>query len=199
MEEEYDIRDLLGSGTCGEVRRAIHRHTGEQLAVKIITLGGRNRANAFNEASAAFEAEASILQSLNHPYVVKLVDVFVSPGEAVFLVMELLHGGDLFDRIVQKGKYTEDESRRVIRRLLNALFYLYEVKNVVHRDLKPENILRVSRDSDIDVKLTDFGLAKSVTEDGLKTFCGTPQYFAPEVLRRRHTVAGSVSIKIVNA
>lgn len=190
VEEEYDIRDLLGSGTCGEVRRAIHRHTGEQLAVKVISLGGRNRANAFNEASAAFEAEASTLQGLDHPYVVKLVDVFVSPGQAVYLVMELLHGGDLFDRIVQKGKYTEDESRRVMRRLLNAIFYLHEIKNVVHRDLKPENILCSNRESDIDVKLTDFGLAKSVTEDGLKTFCGTPQYFAPEVLRRRHTVAG---------
>ena len=190
VEQEYDIRDVLGSGTCGEVRRAIHRQTGEQRAVKIIPLGGRNRVNAFQEASAAFEAEASILQALDHPYIVKLVDVFVSPGHAVYLVMELLHGGDCFDRIVQKGKYTEDESRRVMRRLLNAIFYLHEIKNVVHRDLKPENILLVNREDDIHVKLTDFGLAKSVTEDGLKTFCGTPQYFAPEVLRRRHTIAG---------
>jgi phosphorylase kinase gamma subunit/serine/threonine-protein kinase Chk2/calcium/calmodulin-dependent protein kinase I len=190
VEEEYDIRDVLGSGTCGEVRRAIHRHTGEQLAVKVIALGGRNRANRFEEASAAFEAEASILQALDHPYVVKLVDVFVSPGVAVYLVMELLHGGDLFDRIVKKGNYSEVESRRVMRRLLNAIFYLHEIKNVVHRDLKPENILMVNCENDVNVKLTDFGLAKSVTDDGLKTFCGTPQYFAPEVLRRRHTVAG---------
>ena len=188
VEQEYDIRDVLGSGTCGEVRRAIHRRTGEQWAVKIIPLGGRNR--AFNEASTAFQAEASILQALDHPYVVKLVDVFVSPGQAVYLVMELLHGGDLFDRIIQRGRFTEDSSRRVMRRLLNAMFYLHEIKNVVHRDLKPENILCVTRDNDVDVKLTDFGLAKNVTEDGLKTFCGTPQYFAPEVLRRRHTIAG---------
>ncbi len=188
VEQEYDIRDVLGSGTCGEVRRAIHRRTGEQRAVKIIPLGGRNR--AFYEASTAFQAEASILQALDHPYVVKLVDVFVSPGHAVYLVMELLHGGDLFDRIIQRGRFTEDSSRRVMRRLLNAMFYLHEIKNVVHRDLKPENILCVTRDNDVDVKLTDFGLAKNVTEDGLKTFCGTPQYFAPEVLRRRHTIAG---------
>lgn len=187
VEEEYDIRDVLGSGTCGEVRRAIHRQTGEQLAVKVIALGGRNRANRFDET---LEAEASILQALDHPYVVKLRDVFVSPGVAVYLVMELLHGGDLFDRIVQKGHYSEKESRRVMRRLFNAIYYLHEIKNVVHRDLKPENILLVSRENDIDVKLTDFGLAKLVTDDGLKTFCGTPQYFAPEVLRRRHTVAG---------
>lgn len=73
--------------------------------------------------------------------------------------MELLHGGDLFDRIVQKGHYAEDDARRVMRRLLNALFYLHERQNVVHRDLKPENILLTSPHDDVSVKLTDFGLA----------------------------------------
>ena len=191
VETFYDIRDVLGSGTVGEVRRAIHRQSGEEFAVKIIVLGGRNRGVKLNdEASTTLEAEASILQAVNHPYVVKLCDIFVAPGVAIYLVMELLQGGDLFDRIVQKGSYTEVESRRVMRRLLNAVYYLHDVQNVVHRDLKPENILVVNRQSDIEIKLTDFGLAKSITEDGLKTFCGTPQYFAPEVLRRRHTVAG---------
>jgi len=190
IEEEYDIRDLLGSGTVGEVRRAIHRQTGQERAVKVIALGGRNRATNFLEANATFEAEAAILQGLEHPYVVKLIDVYVSPA-AVYLVMELLHGGDLFDRIIQKGKYSELQGRRIMRRLLAAVYYLHEERNIVHRDLKPENILCVDHESDVDVKITDFGLAKAVNgEDGLKTFCGTPQYFAPEVLRRRHTVAG---------
>ena len=191
VEQFYDIREVLGNGTVGEVRRAIHRRTGEECAVKIISLGGRNRGVKLSkEASATLEAEASILQALDHPYIVKLHDVYVAPGVAIYLVMELLHGGDLFDRIVQKGNYSESEARKVMRRLLNAVYYLHEEQNVVHRDLKPENILVVNRQSDIEIKLTDFGLAKSVTEDGLKTFCGTPQYFAPEVLRRRHTVAG---------
>jgi len=191
VEQFYDIRDILGAGTVGEVRRAIHRRTGEERAVKVISLVGRNRGvRLTDEASATLEAEASILQALDHPYIVKLHDVFVAPGVAIYLVMELLHGGDLFDRIVEKGKYTELESRKVMRRLLSAVYYLHEEQNVVHRDLKPENILVVNRQSDIDIKLTDFGLAKSMTEDGLKTFCGTPQYFAPEVLRRQNTVAG---------
>jgi serine/threonine protein kinase len=192
IEEDYDIRDLLGSGTVGEVRRAIHRQTGEERAVKIIAVGGRNRANTFLEADASstFQAEAAILQGMEHPYVVKLIDVYVSP-RAVYLIMELLHGGDLFDRIVEKGRYSEVQGRRIMRRLLSAVCYLHEERNIVHRDLKPENILCVSHDNDIEVKLTDFGLAKAINgEDGLKTFCGTPQYFAPEVLRRRHTVAG---------
>jgi len=189
IEEIYDLRDEIGSGTRGKVRRAIHRQTGQVVAIKIIPFGKlRNR----NQRSSpqSIEAEALILQSLNHPYIVPLFDFFINSGTAVYLVMELSQGGDLFDRIIQKGKYNEVESRRVMRRLLAALHYLHQDRGIVHRDLKPENILCASSTDDITVKLTDFDLAKSITDDGLKTFCGTPQYFAPEVLRRRHSIAG---------
>ena len=198
IEQEYDLREVLGSGTCGQVRRAIHRSSGVAVAVKIIAIGnsGGNRSFGMSKKEEGMidptiRAEASILQELNHPYIVKLLDVFIHPGQAVYLVMELLHGGDLFDRIVKKGRYSEVESRRVMRRMLAAVHYLHQERDIVHRDLKPENLLCVSGSDDVTVKLTDFGLAKSITEDGLKTFCGTPLYFAPEVLRRRHTVAGS--------
>lgn len=198
IEHEFDLRDEIGSGTCGQVRRAIHRKTGEMVAVKIISMGGsggiyRTLSKVSKEGilDPNIQAEVSILQSLDHPYIVKLLDVFVRPGKAVYLVMELLQGGDLFDRIVRKGRYSELESRRVMRRMLAALHYLHQQRDIVHRDLKPENILCVSKSDDITVKLTDFGLAKSITEDGLKTFCGTPQYFAPEVLSRRTSVAGT--------
>lgn len=187
IEAFYDMREVLGDGTSGQVRRAIHRQTGEAFAVKIIAL----RRNRQFVDSTQMEQEASILRSLDHPYIVKLVDVFVNPGIAMYLVMELLHGGDLFDRIMAKDHFTEVESRRVMRRLLAAVHHLHEQRNIVHRDLKPENILCVHRDNSIEVKLTDFGLAKAIDEDdGLKTFCGTPQYFAPEVLQRQNTVKG---------
>jgi serine/threonine protein kinase len=187
LEDDYEVRDLLGQGTAGDVRRAIHRRTGEERAVKIIPIERRQfqRGNATN-----VQQEALILQSLQHVYVVKLYEVYITDS-MVHLVMELLPGGDLFDRILDKGRYTEVESRRVMRRLLSAVYYLHKVRKVVHRDLKPENILLATRESDIDVKLTDFGLAKAINGDGLKTFCGTPQYFAPEVLQRRHTVRGA--------
>ncbi|KAK1735644.1 FHA domain-containing CAMK family serine/threonine-protein kinase [Skeletonema marinoi] len=193
VEDEYDLRDLLGTGTCGEVRRAIHRRTGDERAVKIISITERGMAGAnffSKEKLSAIQAEAEILRSLDHPYVVKLFDVFVAPGKAIYLVMELIRGGDLFDRIVERERYTEVHARRLFRRILSAVHYLHEQRGVVHRDLKPENILVVDRRSDVDIKLTDFGLAKNL-EDGLKTFCGTPQYFAPEVLRRRNTVMGN--------
>lgn len=220
IEEEYDLRDVLGTGTCGEVRRAIHRRTGEERAVKIISIDGRRGVPGMSsEKLMAMQAEAEILFSLDHPYVVKLYDAFISPGKAIYLVMELIRGGDLFDRIVERERYTEVQARRLFRRILAAVHYLHEDRGIVHRDLKPENILVVDRRSDVNIKLTDFGLAKNMTAEGLKTFCGSksfelsttwhshsllllspvklfineiiaPQYFAPEVLRRRHTIKG---------
>mmetsp|Transcript_9566 Transcript_9566/g.20697 ORF Transcript_9566/g.20697 Transcript_9566/m.20697 type:complete len:847 (-) Transcript_9566:284-2824(-) len=180
IETFYDMREILGDGTSGQVRRAIHRQTGKERAVKIISLRR-------NIDVSMMEREVNLLQSLDHPYIVKLMEVFVQRGVAMYLVMELVEGGDLFDSIVDKQLYTEVEARRAMRRLLSAVYYLHEEANVVHRDLKPENILC---SSPTHVKLADFGLAKIMKADGLKTFCGTPAYFAPEVLQRRGTVAG---------
>ncbi len=103
--------------------------------------------------------------------------------------MELVNGGDLFDRIIERGKFNEENARFVMHKILDAVKYLHS-NNIIHRDLKPENILLVSDSSDIDIKITDFGLAKRTNRDGLKTFCGTPQYFAPEVLQRKDSVTG---------
>jgi len=181
IEAHYDIREILGDGTSGQVRRAIHRQSGKEYAVKVISL--RQHLDL-----TSMEQEVTMMQSLDHPYIVQLMDVFVHPGIAMYLVMELVAGGDLFDRIVEKERYSEVDARRVMRRLLSAVDYLHQTKQVVHRDLKPENVLCSSPTT---VKLADFGLAKMIQSDGLKTFCGTPQYFAPEVLQRRTTVAGS--------
>eukprot|EP00536_Pseudo-nitzschia_multiseries_P008337 jgi/Psemu1/197785/e_gw1.210.63.1 len=180
IETFYDMREVLGDGTSGQVRRAIHRQSGKERAVKIVSL--RRNLNV-----DMMEREVDLLRSLDHPYIVRLVEVFVQRGVAMYLVMELVKGGDLFDSIVDKLRYTEVEARRAMRRILSAVYYLHEVANVVHRDLKPENILC---SSPTHVKLADFGLAKIMNADGLKTFCGTPAYFAPEVLERRATVAG---------
>lgn len=126
IETVYDIREVLGDGTSGQVRRAIHRQTGEEYAVKIISL--RRHLDM-----TMMEREVSLLQSLDHPYIVQLIDVFVHHGVAMYLVMELVKGGDLFDRIVEKQRYTEVEARWAMRRLLSAVYYLHEQKNIVHR------------------------------------------------------------------
>ena len=93
--------------------------------------------------------------------------------------MELVTGGDLFDRIVSLGHFNEVDARALMRNLLEVLHYLHE-KGIVHRDIKPENVLMVYKDENTTIKVTDFGLAKH-TADGLHTVCGTPQYFAPEI------------------
>jgi serine/threonine protein kinase len=180
IEAFYELLEVLGDGTSGQVRRAIHRQTGQEVAVKVISL--RRKLDM-----SAMEREVQLMKKLDHPYITSLKDVFVQPAVAMYIVMELVKGGDLFDQIVQKTRYSEVEARRTMRRLLSAVFYLHETKNIVHRDLKPENVLCCSP---TEVKLADFGLAKIVKADGLKTFCGTPAYFAPEVLQRRSTVAG---------
>lgn len=210
IELDYDLREILGKGTVGEVRRAIERRTGIPRAVKVVPLPKHPHHPHAAEATTAAStllAEAQVLRTLDHPYIVKLLDVYSSP-QALYLVMEYLPGGDLFDRVSDRGQYNEVQARRALRRLLAALHYLHVTRNVVHRDLKPENVLLVSRDNDFDLKIADFGLAKALASStpsatsvspagpprtsrgALKTFCGTPLYFAPEILQRRTTVFG---------
>jgi serine/threonine protein kinase len=181
---DYIISDVvLGTGTVGEVRRGVHRLTGEAVAVKIMS-------------RAQLDSEAKLLERLSHPYIIRLIHVYYEP-HTVYLVMELMER-DLFDLLVNheepQGRFSEDTCRYIMRRLLAALHYLHEHAQIVHRDLKPENILVKKSDganTKYTFKLTDFGLAKEYDSHGkLRTFCGTPQYFAPEVLSRAHTILG---------
>ena len=97
--------------------------------------------------------------------------------------MELVTGGELFDRIVEKGSYTERDASDLVNQILSAVDYLHSL-NIVHRDLKPENLLYKSADDDSKIMLSDFGLSKILVDNSkMKTACGTPGYVAPEVLR----------------
>ncbi len=111
-----------------------------------------------------------MLRSITHQNIVKLEDVFMDDSN-IYIVLELVRGGDLFDRIVNRGCYKESTARKLMWVVLIAVKYLHN-NEIVHRDLKPENILLVSPNNDVDVKITDFGLAKRANQDGLKTFCG---------------------------
>ena len=103
--------------------------------------------------------------------------------ENYYLVMEVMSGGELFDRIVQKSFYSEKEARDLVKILLDAICYMHE-RNIVHRDLKPENLLLQNKDNDSDIRLADFGFAKRVKGNlSLSTQCGTPGYVAPEILK----------------
>lgn len=183
LETDYDVREEVGSGAIGKVYKAMERNTGKLRAVKVVPL----RHFALNKSVRVDEMlhEARMLRTICHPGIVSVHDVYCS--ETTFsLVMQLVEGGDLFDRILKRRFYPESDARGVLRNLLSALSYLH-TRSIAHRDIKPENILLRSNRSHVDVLLTDFGLAKAtpVGAAGCKTFCGTPQYLAPEVLRQQ--------------
>lgn len=133
--------------------------------------------------------EVNVLKSVRHKSITRFKG-FVQTRKFVYLIMEYVSGGELLERIQTGGHYSEKNAAQLIYNLLEAVSYLHG-RGIVHRDLKPENILLTSATSDTDIKLTDFGVAKVVGDEGLQTFCGTPLYFAPEVLERKHTVAGA--------
>jgi len=120
---------------------------------------------------------------LKHPNIVELLDVFEDRTH-VYLVMELVTGGELFDRIVEKGSYTEKDASYLIKQVLKAVDFMHD-KGVVHRDLKPENLLYYSPDEDSKIMISDFGLSKTEESGTMATACGTPGYVAPEVLAQK--------------
>ena len=127
--------------------------------------------------------QVDILKKVDHPYIVKCYDAF-DTKECMFLVMEIMKGGELFDRIVDKGHFTEQDAVGVTAKLLSAIKYLHDI-GIAHRDLKPENLLMTDETENAEVKITDFGLSKVFDDHStvMQTPCGTPGYIAPEVLQ----------------
>ncbi|DAZ99078.1 TPA: hypothetical protein N0F65_008383 [Lagenidium giganteum] len=180
FEELYTLGRTLGSGTFSVVKEAVHKQTGERYAIKCI-----KREGLTEEDMEGLVAEITILRQMHHPNIMTLYDVFTE-RDYYYLVTEFMAGGELFDRIVEKSFYSEKEARDLVKILLSAIKYCHDA-NVVHRDLKPENLLLTSKSDDANIKLADFGFAKTVEmkpdgQGGLSTACGTPGYVAPEIL-----------------
>lgn len=110
----------------------------------------------------------------------KIFEIF-DEDDCIYLVLELLAGGELFDRIVEKESYSEKEAAETIRPLVDALRYCHQL-GIIHRDLKPENLLYQTEDDSSIIKITDFGLARFVQNELATTACGTPNYVAPEII-----------------
>ncbi|XP_067683497.1 calcium/calmodulin-dependent protein kinase type 1-like [Haliotis asinina] len=178
IRRKYEFKETLGTGAFSEVVLGEDKfNRGKYMAVKCIDRKG------LLGKEEALENEISVLRRLNHPNIVQLVDVFDDKTH-VFLVMELVTGGELFDRIVEKGSYTEKDASNLIKQVLAAVDYMH-TKGVVHRDLKPENLLYYSHDEDSKIMISDFGLSKVEGTGIMETACGTPGYVAPEVLAQQ--------------
>ncbi|XP_066921122.1 calcium/calmodulin-dependent protein kinase type IV-like [Clytia hemisphaerica] len=127
------------------------------------------------------KTEIGILLRLKHTNIIRLKEIFESETH-LFLILEYVSGGELFDRIVDKGFYSEQDAARCVNQICQAIDYLHE-NDIVHRDLKPENLLYATKDEEAPLKLADFGLSKMLKHDlTMQTVCGTPGYCAPEVL-----------------
>lgn len=175
--EKYKVGRTLGTGSFATVKICTSREDPSIVrAVKIM-----DQAQMKIEDAEALKEEIRILKELEHPQIVKLHEVLWDKTK-VYLVCELMSGGEMFDRIVAKEHYTEGMAKREIRMVAEGLLYCHK-RNIVHRDLKPENLLYSDETDEAQVKIADFGLAKVVTEaNNMKTACGTPGYVAPEIL-----------------
>jgi len=174
----YEIKRELGTGTFASVKLAVHRTTGEEVAIKIID---KKKFMQKAKRKDSLMDEVRVLTSISHPHVLQIRGVFETPT-TLYLVLELAIGGDLFDRVAQGGQ-PEPVAKEIFTQMLLAMKYLH-AQGIVHRDLKPENILLKSATGN-DIKISDFGLSRIIDEGTyMKTICGTPQYVAPEILTK---------------
>lgn len=181
---DYILKQTLGTGTFSKVKLAVHEKTGQEYACKIL-----DKEYVKQRAWASqVQREVSVMRTLQHPNTVQLIAVLASKYK-VFIIMELVTGGELFTEIESHGRLTEPYARFYFRQLVDGLQYCHN-HGVYHRDLKPENLLLGKNGQ---LKITDFGLSflkenapdsdKSVTKSfALHTQCGTPNYVAPEII-----------------
>jgi serine/threonine protein kinase len=177
--DQFDILTVIGRGFYGKVMLVQSKATGERFALKTVRKAVLLKSNKVH----TIIRERTILEKASSPFVVQLKFAFQTPAK-FYLGLEYVPGGDLFRRMSgSDDEVTFDQARLYIAELSIALDYLHSA-GVVYRDLKPENVLI---NSDGHLKLTDFGLAKRLDADDMtSTFCGTPEYVAPEMIRREH-------------
>ncbi|XP_077248994.1 CBL-interacting protein kinase 32-like isoform X1 [Tasmannia lanceolata] len=177
---KYEVGRTIGEGTFAKVKFARNSETGEPVALKILD----KEKVLKHKMVEQIKREIATMKLVKHPNVVRLYEVMGSKTK-IFIVLEFVTGGELFDKIVNHGRMREDEARRYFQQLINAVDYCHS-RGVYHRDLKPENLLL---DVYGNLKVSDFGLSalsQQVRDDGLlHTTCGTPNYVAPEVLNDR--------------
>jgi len=159
-------------GYFAVVKTATEKATNRKVAVKFVN-------KKLVEKAENLKTETSLLQRINHKNIVKLIDI-CDTKDTLFIVMELMEGGELYEEIVKRKSFTEKDASYIMFQLFSALEYLHE-KEIVHRDLKLENLL-LTKPGALDIKLADFGLSKVYNGEAMQTACGTPYYVAPEIL-----------------
>nr|XP_037851877.1 serine/threonine-protein kinase BRSK2 isoform X4 [Chlorocebus sabaeus] len=159
---------------AGLVKLGVHCVTCQKVAIKIV-----NREKLSESVLMKVEREIAILKLIEHPHVLKLHDVYENK-KYLYLVLEHVSGGELFDYLVKKGRLTPKEARKFFRQIISALDFCHS-HSICHRDLKPENLLLDEKNN---IRIADFGMASLQVGDSLlETSCGSPHYACPEVIR----------------
>ncbi|PAN23396.1 hypothetical protein PAHAL_4G088500 [Panicum hallii] len=171
----YEVGRTIGQGTFAKVKFAVDAETGAAVAMKVLD----KETILSHRMLHQIKREISIMKIIRHPNIVRLNEVLAGKTK-IYIILELITGGELFDKIAHHGKLRENEARKYFQQLIDAIDYCHR-KGVYHRDLKPENLLLDARGN---LKVSDFGLS-TLSQNGvglLHTTCGTPNYVAPEVL-----------------
>mmetsp|Transcript_25074 Transcript_25074/g.58208 ORF Transcript_25074/g.58208 Transcript_25074/m.58208 type:complete len:533 (-) Transcript_25074:111-1709(-) len=181
IEDDYErLGTVLGTGYSGAVYLAKGKESKRKFAVKGFRLHGVSK-----EKKEELQNEVEIFLSMDHPHIARLVDAYESEN-TLDLVMECMDGGELYERVVARRKFSEKDAAEAVHQMLLAVNYIHS-HGVVHRDLKLENFLYEKKDSDF-LKLIDFGFSKVWEPNTLmKMSCGTLAYVAPEVLDKSYT------------
>ncbi|KAK7686239.1 hypothetical protein QCA50_010459 [Cerrena zonata] len=179
----------IGRGASGRVRIARHSKTGQYAAVKIVSkqfiVSSRMSLHDIGEDADRIlrdlEREIVVMKLIEHPNIMRLYDVWETSSD-LYLILEYVEGGELFDYLCDKGRLETPEASRLFQQIISAMHYCHQV-NIAHRDLKPENILL---DKDKNIRVADFGMAAAWygQEQLLETACGSPHYAAPEVINQ---------------
>jgi len=192
IEMNYVIEEELGRGAFSVVKRAKAKKTGEKVAIKFI-----EKKFVDKQDMTLLAREIDIMKKVAHANVLKLIEVYET-DDVIALVMELITGGELFYKIVERGNYSETDAANIVKQMIEGVAYLHS-QGIAHRDLKPENLL-CSGEAEggykpFRVVIADFGLSKVFNGgEALETSCGTPDYVAPEVITAEGSYDKSVDM-----
>ncbi|CCH46392.1 Serine/threonine-protein kinase [Wickerhamomyces ciferrii] len=176
----WKLGRTLGRGSTGRVRLAKHSESGQLAAVKIVPKSKFQSDNNSTTSNSPYgiEREIIIMKLISHENIMALYDVWENKGE-LYLVLEYVEGGELFDYLIKKGRLQEKEAIHYFKQIINGVNYCHQF-NICHRDLKPENLLL---DKNLNIKIADFGMAAlEINSKLLETSCGSPHYASPEIV-----------------
>jgi len=174
-KDDFELLNVIGKGSFGKVMQVKKKDDNKIYAMKVL----RKEAIIARKQVAHTRAEKSILQKIQHPFIVRLHYAFQTKDK-LYMILDYVNGGELFFHLKKEGRFPEIRVKFYAAEIVCAMAHLHSLQ-VVYRDLKPENILI---DMEGHICITDFGLSKEIKpEEGTHTFCGTPEYLAPEVLK----------------